>query len=89
MTPRGHDEPFRLVPLPVCLWGVARMARELRANERTIRRWMRQGRVPKPCLRRDGRSYWDPAQVEPYRRERLEARPDETRPPGTQPDGLR
>ena len=69
-TPHA-DEPFRLSPLPDQLWDMARMIDELRADDQTIRRWVREGRRSRPCLRRDGRSFWDPADVEHFRRTRL------------------
>jgi hypothetical protein len=65
------DGPVRLEPLPDRLWGMARMVQELRADDQTIRRWVREERLPGPCLRRKGRAYWDPAAVEFFRRQRL------------------
>jgi hypothetical protein len=66
-----HDRPFRLSPLPDELWDIARMVQELKADDQTIRRWIREGRLPRSCLRRNGRAFWDPAGVEFFRRTRL------------------
>jgi hypothetical protein len=71
MPTRHEDEPFRLSPLPDLLWDMARMVDELRADDQTIRRWVREGHLPRPCFRRNGRSFWDPADVERFRRTRL------------------
>jgi hypothetical protein len=71
MTTQSGDGSFRLEPLPTELWGVARMAREFQTSQSTIRRWARQGRIPRPCLRRQGRLYWDPASIDLHRRMRL------------------
>ena len=65
------DGPFRLSALPADLWPMGRMAREFRTTPQTISRWVREGKLPGPCLRRDGRAYWDPTAVELYRRQRL------------------
>jgi hypothetical protein len=65
------DGPFRLFPPPGELWDMARMIDEVRADDQTVRRWVREGRLPGPCLRRNGRTYWDPADVESFRRKRL------------------
>jgi hypothetical protein len=71
MPTRPGDEPFRLSPLPNELWDMARMIDELRADDQTIRRWVREGHLPRSCLRRNGRAFWDPADVEHFRRTRL------------------
>ena len=65
------DDSFRLESLPDDVWDMARMAVKLRADDQTIRRWVREGRLPGPTLRRGGRAYWNPADVGPYRRKRL------------------
>jgi hypothetical protein len=64
------SEPFRLKPLPDQLWMIERLSQELRARPQTVRGWIRAGRLPGPCLRRDGRAYWDPTTVEDFRRRR-------------------
>jgi hypothetical protein len=69
--PTGPHEPFRLESLPAEVWGMKRMQTEFRATDWTIRWWVRSGKLPKPCLRRDGRPYWDAAKVEFYRKQRL------------------
>jgi Excisionase-like protein len=71
MPTRPDDGPFRLSSLPEQLWDMARMIDELRADEQTIRRWVREGHLPRPCLRRNGRSFWDPADVAFFRCNRL------------------
>src|SRR5262245_2264071 len=71
MPTHPADGPFRLDPLPGELWDMARLVNELRAGDQTIRRWVREGRLPGPCLRRNGRAYWDPADVAFFRRTRL------------------
>jgi hypothetical protein len=71
MTTQQDDGPFRLDSPPTELWSMARMVQELRADDQTIRLWVRQGRLPKPWLRRDGRAYWNPADVDSFRRKRL------------------
>jgi hypothetical protein len=71
MATQRADGPFRLHPLSDQLWDMARMIREFRADDQTIRRWVRERRLPGPCLRRDGRAFWDPSDVEFYRRKRL------------------
>jgi hypothetical protein len=71
MTMQSSGEPFQLEVLPAQLWGVARMALEFKVQPATVRRWARRGLIPRPALKRDGRSFWDPAQLEPFRRERL------------------
>jgi predicted site-specific integrase-resolvase len=50
---------------------MARVFEELGADNQTIRRWVREGKLPRPTLRRGGRGFWDPAGVEPYRSKRL------------------
>jgi hypothetical protein len=62
---------FRLESPPDALWGMARMVNELLADDQTIRRWVRERRLPGPCLHRRGRAYWDPADVNFFRRQRL------------------
>jgi hypothetical protein len=47
------------------------MVREFRANDQTVRKWVREGKLFGPCLRRDGRAFWDPAAVVFYRDQRL------------------
>jgi hypothetical protein len=69
-TPPAH-EPFRLSPLPNELWDMTQMIDELRADDQTIRRWVREGRLPRPCLRRNGRAFWNPADVASFRHKRL------------------
>ena len=69
-TTNGGDS-FRLESLPDDVWDMARMVVKLRADDQTIRRWVREGRLPRPILRRGGRAFWNPADVEPYRRKRL------------------
>jgi Excisionase-like protein len=64
-------DSFRLESLPDDVWDMARMDVKLRADDQTIRRWVREGRLPGPALRRGGRAYWNPADVGPYRRKRL------------------
>jgi hypothetical protein len=71
MTTRPADEPFRLSPIPGELWDMARMVDELRADDQTVRRWVREGRLPRPCLRRNNRAFWNPADVACFRRNRL------------------
>jgi hypothetical protein len=71
MNNRPADGPFRLESVPCELWGMVRMTDELRADDQTIRRWVREGVLPPPSLRRRGRAYWTPADVEPFRRRRL------------------
>jgi hypothetical protein len=71
MDTQAADRPFSLEPLPDAVWGMARMIVELRAEDQTIRRWVREGRLPRPCLRRGGRAYWNPAEVEAFRLRRL------------------
>ena len=71
MNCQAADGPFRLDPIPTELWDMARMIEELRADDQTIRKWVREGKLPRPTLRRGGRAYWDPADVEPFRRRRL------------------
>jgi hypothetical protein len=71
MPAQPDDEPFRLSPLPNELWDMTRMIDELRADNQTIRRWVREGRLPGPCLRRNGRALWNPADVASFRRNRL------------------
>ena len=71
MATQYDDGPVRLNSLPGELWGMARMIDELRADDQTVRRWVREGCLPRPCLRRNGRSFWDPADVEHFRRTRL------------------
>lgn len=48
-----------------------RLCRELHADDQTVRRWVREGRLARPCLRRDGRAYWSPAEIKPFRQRRL------------------
>jgi Excisionase-like protein len=67
----GAGDSFCLESLPANLWGMARMVVKLRADDQTIRRWIREGRIPGPTLRRGRRAYWNPSEVEPYRRRRL------------------
>jgi hypothetical protein len=64
-------DSFRLESLPDDVWDMARMVVNLRADDQTIRRWVREGRLPGPTLRCGGRAYWNPADVEPYLRKRL------------------
>jgi hypothetical protein len=71
--PHQADGPdlFRLRALPSELWDVARLGREFRADDQTIRRWVREGRIPLPTLRRRGRPFWSPADVETELQRRL------------------
>ena len=71
MKSQHADGPFRLDSLPIELWDMARMIREVRADDQTIRRWVRKRRLPGPSLRRGGRAFWDPASVDFFRRKRL------------------
>ena len=71
MTSRQGDAPFQLDPLPAELWGMPRMVREFRADDRTIRQWVREGELPGPCMRRGGRAFWNPSAVVFYRDQRL------------------
>jgi hypothetical protein len=71
MKSQAADGPFSLNSLPTELWDIARMVEELRADDQTIRRWVREKRLPGPILRRGGRAFWDPADVESFRRSRL------------------
>ena len=48
MRPREDDGRFVLESDPGQLWDVTRMARELRADDQTIRRWVREGKLPEP-----------------------------------------
>jgi hypothetical protein len=57
MTTRQADEPLRLSPIPGELWDMDRRVDELRADDHTIRRWVWEGRLPGPCLRRNGRAF--------------------------------
>jgi predicted site-specific integrase-resolvase len=70
MANHPADWPFRLDSLPE-LWGMARMVHEFRADDQTIRRWVREGRLRWPCLRRGSRAFWHPADIEPYQQRRL------------------
>ena len=57
----GRDgETLRLESLPDVLWNMARMVIELRADDQTIRRWVREGELPGPTLRCGGRTCWSP-----------------------------
>lgn len=69
--PTGGPTAFDLEPLPPDLWPMERLRRELQADEQTIRRWVREGRLAPPCLRRGGQAYWSPSDVEPFRDRRL------------------
>jgi hypothetical protein len=71
MATHRADGPFRLDSVPDVLWDMARMILELRADDQTIRRWVRERRLPGPTLRRGGRAYWSPADVHFFRRQRL------------------
>jgi hypothetical protein len=46
----------RLELLPEDLWATARMIREVRADDQTIRQWVREGRLSRPTLRCGGRA---------------------------------
>jgi hypothetical protein len=65
------DVPYRLESAPSTLWDMDRLVRELRADDQSIRRWVRVGKLPGPILRRGGRAYWSPADVEPFQRRRF------------------
>jgi hypothetical protein len=71
MDTQAADGSFRLDPHPTEMWSMARMTKELRADDQTVLRWVREGRLPGPCLRRGGRAYWDPTDVTPFRQRRL------------------
>ena len=71
MATHQADKPFRLDSVPDGLWDMAQMILELRADDQTIRRWVRERRLPGPILRRGGRAYWSPADVHFFRRQRL------------------
>ena len=71
MGTTNAGDSFRLESLPDDVWDMARMVVKLRADDQTIRRWVREGRLPGATLRRGGRAFWNPADVEPYRRKRL------------------
>jgi hypothetical protein len=70
-TEPDADDSFGLESLPAEVWDMARMVVKLRAGDQTIRRWIREGRLLGPTLRRGRGAYWNPAEVEPYRRKRL------------------
>jgi hypothetical protein len=71
MNTQAADGPFCLNPHPTELWDMVRMGKELRADDQTIRKWVREKRLPGPCLRRGGRALWSPTDVEPFRQRRL------------------
>jgi MerR HTH family regulatory protein len=70
-SPKSDSPPYRLGAPSNAVWDMARVIEELRADDQTIRRWVREGKLPGPTLRRRGRALWDPADVEPFRRRRL------------------
>lgn len=51
-------------------WEMARVVQEFRADNQTIRSWVREGRLPGPFDRCAGRAFWNSASVEFYRRQR-------------------
>ena len=65
------ESSFRLKSLSGDLWDMARMILEFRADDQTVRRWVREGRLPRPSLRRNGRAFWNPADLDFFRRQRL------------------
>jgi hypothetical protein len=70
-SPESDPPPYRLAAPSNELWDMARMTEEFQADDQTIRRWVRERRLPGPTLRRGGRAFWDPADVETFRRNRL------------------
>jgi hypothetical protein len=70
-SPESDPPPYRLAAPSNELWDMARMTEEFRADDQTVRRWVREGRLPGPTLRRGGRAFWDPADVTPFRDRRL------------------
>jgi hypothetical protein len=71
MNPQPEPEPFRLIALPPALWGKPRMLAEFHLKESQLGNLIRAGRIPGPCLRRDGCAYWNPVEVQPSLRQRL------------------
>jgi hypothetical protein len=67
MNCHAADGPFRRDLLSTELWSMARMIRALRADDQPIGRWVREGNLPLPILRRGGQAYWSPAEVESFR----------------------
>jgi hypothetical protein len=66
IPPGGTPEPpFKLEAPPNELWTLKRMCREFGVDDSMIHRWVADGRLPKPWVRRGGRPLWAPEQVRP------------------------
>ena len=71
MKTQPAERSFRLDALPPYLCSMGRMVKELRVDDKTIRRWVREGRLPGPTRRRGDRAYRQAADVEPFKARRL------------------
>jgi hypothetical protein len=60
----SSEDRFQLVPPPNELWAIPRIATEFNVTERTVRAWLRQGRLPRPWVRRKNRDLWAPEHLE-------------------------
>lgn len=60
-----EDPRFRLQSPPNELWGLTRLQSEFGVSKSMIYEWIRSGRLPKPWLHRDGKSFWAPETVRP------------------------
>jgi hypothetical protein len=60
-----REPAFCLEAPPDRLWSLERMAREFDVRESSIRRWVRDGKIPQPWTRRSGKPLWAPEVVRP------------------------
>jgi hypothetical protein len=67
MNPAGptQEAPFELEAPSNELWSLVRLRREFGVSDTTIWNWVRSGRLPRPWLHRNGKSFWAPETVRP------------------------
>jgi hypothetical protein len=67
--PPNDEEPrepaFRLQASPDELWSLIRLCNEFGVSKRRIYQWIESGRLPRPGLHRNGKSFWAPEAVRP------------------------
>jgi hypothetical protein len=66
LTHPDDDEPFRLISEPAYVWSERSVARRLCQMPSSMGYWRSREDFPKPVMTRDGKSYFDPAEIEQF-----------------------